>query len=231
MADKLATAKSRSDLWGVATGFLPQLGLRKVVFHDLTDPTAPEILSNARPGWTKAYSANVAAGHDPFARTCLSRVDPVLTCIEHVKDHAYLDRIAREHIAEGSAELGVRTGLSVTLQPDRTGAGVGWNLMTELCVAEFAELRQQREAEWRAWCQLTCAGLSMAFPRDVTPVLSPREYDCLSLIADGYRTADIIHKLGIAEGTVEKHIRNAREKLNAKTRDQAVAIAVRSRLI
>jgi DNA-binding CsgD family transcriptional regulator len=41
----------------------------------------------------------------------------------------------------------------------------------------------------------------------------------------------VAYRLGISETTVEMHLRNARNRLGAKTRDQAVAIAIRKRLI
>ena len=121
--------------------------------------------------------------------------------------------------------------MSVTINPHATGAGIGWNLMTGHSVAEFAQLRAQHEADWRAWCQLTFAGLTM--PNEDVDQRDPtsRECDCLAYVADGLRTADVAYRLGIAETTVEMHLRNARNRLGAKTRDQAVAIAIRKRLI
>lgn len=57
-------------------------------------------------------------------------------------------------------------------------------------------------------------------------VLSPRETEVISLLAKGMRTGQIGECLGIRCVTVDLHIRNARKKLNAATREQAVAIAV-----
>lgn len=231
MADRIISANGRDDLWNTALTFLPNLGLSKVVFLDLSRPTSPIIMSNAGKEWTDGYMANVKSGEDPFAKVCLSRIDPVLTGIAHLESHPYLDDEARDLVAQASEALDVRTGMSVTINPDVMGAGVGWNLVTTNSVAEFAELREHHEADWRAWCQLTFAGLSMMNLQTETSDLTTRERDCLAFIADGLRTADVAHRLGIAETTVEMHLRNARARLGAKTRDQAVAIAVNRRLI
>ena len=56
--------------------------------------------------------------------------------------------------------------------------------------------------------------------------LAPREKECMSWLALGVRPAQIAKKLGIGSKSVEKYIGSARLKLQAKTRDQAVANAV-----
>lgn len=56
--------------------------------------------------------------------------------------------------------------------------------------------------------------------------LSPRERDVLSLLANGYQTARIAEKLNISEAMVSKHFSKCRKKLNAATREQALALAM-----
>ena len=55
------------------------------------------------------------------------------------------------------------------------------------------------------------------------PSLSSREADCLSFVADGKTDIEIADLLCITTPTVAFHISNARRKLGAKTRAQAVA--------
>ena len=55
------------------------------------------------------------------------------------------------------------------------------------------------------------------------PVLTPRERDCLALVAEGLSDGDIGERLGIAQLTAHAHVENAKRKLGAKTRAQAVA--------
>lgn len=56
--------------------------------------------------------------------------------------------------------------------------------------------------------------------------LTHREIQCLEHLAVGERPQRIAAILGIAPITVEFHIRNARRKLGAKTREHAIAIVV-----
>jgi DNA-binding NarL/FixJ family response regulator len=62
-------------------------------------------------------------------------------------------------------------------------------------------------------------------------VLTSREIEVLSQIAEGNRNRDIGEKLFITEETVKVHIKNIMGKLGASDRTQAVAIAIRRGII
>jgi DNA-binding NarL/FixJ family response regulator len=57
--------------------------------------------------------------------------------------------------------------------------------------------------------------------------LTTRELEVLGLIRDGFRNKQIAGKLAIAETTVNFHIKNLVDKLQANDRTHAVAIALR----
>jgi DNA-binding CsgD family transcriptional regulator len=61
--------------------------------------------------------------------------------------------------------------------------------------------------------------------------LSSKEIETIKLLADGKRMPEIANDLGISRRTVEQRILAIREKLGAKTPEQAVAISVRSAII
>ena len=61
--------------------------------------------------------------------------------------------------------------------------------------------------------------------------LTTRELDVLRLIRDGSRNKQIADKLGIAETTVNFHIKNLVDKLGANDRTHAVTIAIRRGLL
>lgn len=65
-------------------------------------------------------------------------------------------------------------------------------------------------------------------------MLSPlpaRERETLMWLARGLQSAEIAHRMGIEPVTVSKHLQGARLRLGARTREQAVAIAVRDGLL
>jgi DNA-binding NarL/FixJ family response regulator len=63
------------------------------------------------------------------------------------------------------------------------------------------------------------------------PSVTQRERDVLRLLADGLSNEEIGQRLFISPETVRTHVRKAMEKLNADTRTQAVATALRQSLI
>jgi DNA-binding NarL/FixJ family response regulator len=61
--------------------------------------------------------------------------------------------------------------------------------------------------------------------------LTTREIEVLRQVADGNRNRDIADKLLISEETVKVHVKHIMDKLGAKDRTQAIAIAVRRGII
>jgi len=61
--------------------------------------------------------------------------------------------------------------------------------------------------------------------------VSRREIEVLQLVAAGLRNKEIANRLGVMEATVNSHVKNILEKLNAIDRTQAVTIALRRGII
>lgn len=57
------------------------------------------------------------------------------------------------------------------------------------------------------------------------PFLSPREREIISCLASGMRTDQIAHQLSVKPVTVHMHLKSARLKLGARTREQMMALA------
>jgi len=63
------------------------------------------------------------------------------------------------------------------------------------------------------------------------PSLSQRQREVLRLLADGLKNEEIGKRLFISPETVRTHVRKAMAKLEADTRTEAVATALRQSLI
>jgi DNA-binding NarL/FixJ family response regulator len=72
---------------------------------------------------------------------------------------------------------------------------------------------------------------SLATGRDGQEILTQREREILQLLADGMSNADVAQRLYISPETVKSHVRHILAKLEAETRTQAVAIALREAMI
>jgi len=67
--------------------------------------------------------------------------------------------------------------------------------------------------------------------KDQSEMLTAREREILQLLADGMSNADVATQLFISQETVKSHVRHILAKLEADTRTQAVAIALREAII
>jgi DNA-binding NarL/FixJ family response regulator len=63
------------------------------------------------------------------------------------------------------------------------------------------------------------------------PDVSAREIEVLQLVARGMRNKEIAHELGVAEATVNAHVKHILEKLHASDRTHAVTIALKRGII
>lgn len=135
---------------------------------------------------------------------------------------------------EESHDFGIKTGASVPVF-DWSGPRAHLALATPLSQTEFDKLfKKQRFIVSVIGGFLhehaSLFGFYDKKERKLEP-LTERERDVLSWYARGKKAPQIEELLGIANDTVETHLRNARRKLRAKTTTHAVAIAVGRRLI
>ena len=67
--------------------------------------------------------------------------------------------------------------------------------------------------------------------KEEPPVLSDREQQVLSFIAEGLINRDIATRVNLSENTVKYHLKNILQKLHLRNRTQAVAYAMQSGLL
>lgn len=87
--------------------------------------------------------------------------------------------------------------------------------------------RREADKAWQRGSALSlkeavayASGLSNRNSRESDPVLSPREMQVASLIAEGMTNVEIAGRLRIAERTVDAHVEHIRNKLGLRTRSQ-----------
>lgn len=68
-------------------------------------------------------------------------------------------------------------------------------------------------------------------PAELTGFLTPREIECLKLLAAGMDTAQMALRLGVSPATVRSHIQAVLTKLGARTRLEAATFAIRRGLL
>lgn len=101
--------------------------------------------------------------------------------------------------------------------------------LREKIVAEFSNNQGQR---FRAWLwplhspEMALCVLSVAIPKELS-LLTARENETLSHLAQGLPTREIAAKMDVSTSTIHTHLRRAREKLSLPTLEALTAFAAR----
>ncbi|MBN2390896.1 MAG: response regulator transcription factor [Anaerolineae bacterium] len=90
-------------------------------------------------------------------------------------------------------------------------------------VATLGELARQALNEARDIATL------VAPPTPAPHPFSPREYEVLTLVAQGLTNREIAYRLGISDRTVQFHVNSIFNKTGAQSRTEAVALALSRR--
>lgn len=118
-----------------------------------------------------------------------------------------------------SRALGIKDGIAVPCHEPYGRVGVisiGFERLDDLAPGEIKTITLAARMAHERMTALAGA------PPD-RPALTPRERDCLCHVADGLSDAQIADRLGISVTTAHAHVENAKRKLGARTRAQAVA--------
>jgi DNA-binding NarL/FixJ family response regulator len=108
------------------------------------------------------------------------------------------------------------------------GAGARGYLLKNMPPSELVEVIRQVHAGKK---RLPAEVMSQLAEHMSDEALTPREIEVLRQIAGGNRNRDIGDRLFISEETVKVHIKHLMDKLGARDRSQAIAIAVRRGII
>lgn len=165
------------------------------------------------PGWQEEYARLGLDEGNPVIFAPARRVSPFRWSAPGFSD---LDGWRGLKLAH---ELGVQDGLAVPCHEPHGRVGVvsmGFERF-ELSPREMQVIALAAVMTHERMAQLA------AVPAPLAPSLSQRERDCLAYVADGLSDGEIAWKLGIAPTTVHSHVENAKRKLGARTRAQAVA--------
>lgn len=215
---------SEQVVWAFCTDHFAKNGFDKVIYLRETSGSV-HLKASLAPTWCETYLAQDHARIDPFLSFCCATYSPIDTGIDHIHRHELLSPVQRKLISD-AADYGIRSGFSAITQIHGRQGASGWNLGSSLDAREVMALRRDREDKLRIAAFLAHVALLRAQKTPPVKRLSRREHDCLSLSAQGYRTKEIARACAISPVTVDLYLRNARVKLGAATREQAVAIAL-----
>lgn len=219
-----------TDLSSALARHLARCGVTHFAVARLPPPgqeaMAPLVLIDHWPvGWMRHYDDRRYAHHDPVLTRMVARSDPFAWADLPI-DRRTMPTAHR--IMVEAAEAGLVEGFTVPIF-DQSGM--------QGCVTMAGPELDPRCDVRRAVHMLALFGfgaaerLHGAAARAEAEPLTEREREVLRWLAAGHSQAAVADVLGIAERTVENHLRNARLKLNARNATHAVVSAIQRREI
>lgn len=165
---------------------------------------------------------------DKFPDYCKNNFRPLVWQCEPTR----LEDIGERRFFGLAADFGVTGGITIPIHPlDKSTYG-NLTLFFNRNPGQFLEKLNAASSDIHvASLYLHTRLEDIVSEKTDAPVLSPREQDCLLLLAHGCQTAQIADRLALSDATVNEYIRNARKKLKARTRSEAVARAVQAGLV
>ncbi len=224
----LERADTVDDAWAVARDFLQQRGAQTVHSWFGTDPAAVRFLTTCPEWWPEQYLAEAYWRVDHVAHHCVTRPIPLVWGLDIDADNPAVAEGSRRLMEDGYSAYGLRNGLSVPV--GHCDAPLGGTVT--LGFPEDGDGLVRLLAHTGGVMRLAAAAghyRLQALMREETldaVRLTAREREVLLWLAKGMRVAEIADRLKLAEVTVNLHVANAKKKLGAATREQAVAKAV-----
>lgn len=229
-----------------ASGELPQLfalflnAVREQniahAFYNLApdQPPGDTVILSSLPGaWPRDGKADALARGDewfnPFLSYCCATFEPTQVGIEFLPDHDYVGAGSKAFIRR-AAEFGVLTGLAMPCRLVGTGRHGGFVLCSD-----YDRYRFEREIMPKAGMLHTFCLIAHRRIEDITASnkvqlerkpLSARERQALALVARGMRAKEIAHTLSVSEASIRLYLKNARQKLGARTKEEAIVRAM-----
>ncbi|WP_305987651.1 LuxR family transcriptional regulator [Roseibium sp. MMSF_3544] len=232
-ADQVLSASSPQSAWNKTVSFFESFGFKGAIYGQRQRDVVPTVndiwFSDRLADWKAAYFEQKDYERDPLFIYAPNLPSQFMTGIHFLPDHAYLNA---EDIAviRRAQEFGLTSGIALRMSRDEDPVVKGWHLVSSFSRPDIEAINTQFGALLHICAAIAhhkigrLENLSQAS-------LTTREQECLLLLAKGYRTAMIADHLSIKAVTVDLHLRNARTKLGARTREQALANAIATGLI
>ena len=183
-------------------------------------------------GWPdellKLWWSRHAALKMPFYIRCRFEQLPFLVSLDH--RHHHLDRASREQtqITELIHRMGVTTLLVVPLHLSKGQVAIivwAGNRKVDELTGVLAGIEGDLLAIGHRFMRIASHSLNSDDEgANERSRLTPREWDCVRTLAQGYREAEIANLIGIKKATVRFHLDNVVDKFGCKTRAQAAAL-------
>ena len=233
--DALLCPPDQTGRWQAAQNLAQQMGIKSILVAkaDGTLKDISWISTNMPDSWMEEYLCEGYVEVDPLVEDLAARSGSmVLNCGTLQRSDGAPDKAWAYNHGLKAAGFGT---LHCTRFGQPRGAGKYVTLGYE---DSFRTARSSSGLEMQLFSALLASTIDQDTPPTekryggtAPPLLTTRQREVLSLLAEGMMTARIAEKLGLSEAAVSLHFANARKALGANTREHALALAMKQGLI
>ncbi len=227
--DRLCAAPTLEGAWMETVAYMRSIGIESVHYVYAPSAARPSTawprLTTWSDSWLRHYDESGFGRIDSSVAHCRSSIEPILSGPDFAKRRA---GILHQQWLDDTRGMGINSEIVFPLRSLPGSRFGGLSAGTRFTRAEARRWVAEMMPDLRIAAQ--CADtrlLELARQREAISVgLSPREREVLLWLAAGLRNDRIAERMGIRNPTVELHLANARKKLQAATREQALARAI-----
>ena len=219
------------EAWRTTVRFLRSFGMETVHAWFVGETDAGEdlnVITTCPDWWHQLYLEKKCDEFDVILNHCKTKYTPILHSVDAFEKDRRIDPRMIEMMRVTDEGFGLRSGIAIPVHTASKRLSGGINIGGPHKEHEFKKLADDTGLLLHIGV-LSAHTKLQALLREQTASaarLSPRERECLLWLAAGLRTDQIAARLKLQNVTVNLHISNARKKLNASTRAQAVAKAM-----
>jgi DNA-binding CsgD family transcriptional regulator len=234
-AETLRDIQSSDEYWNICHQALEYYGVKSLCYGTIPFKKEAKAVGITQSGffksthsreWLDAVSVelNGSLENDLSVEAIVERSETTLWHDDTQWKDATPGQIAQSDLED---DLGMRVGISFAISDptnDICSSGIGLST-PDISEREFERYWREHNSQLTQISCLLEHGLRKQHG-NILVGLSGREKDCLSYLAIGFRPEEIAFRLRISPKTLETYIFNAKRKLKARTRDNAVAKAL-----
>lgn len=228
--EQITDAKSVEEVWKLHTEKMEEFGFDRLIYGFTRYKTATSfgdmqdvlLLTNHDPKYIEGFINGGLYFHAPMVKWATENVG---ACSWSWMDqnHAKFSK-SELKVVEFNRKHGVNAGYSISFpnHSARSKGGIALTAHRDCPQSEVDQIWLEQGREIMVMNQVAHLMLT-SLPRTRGPrALTARQREALQWVGDGKTTQDIALLMGLTPATVEKHLRRAREALDAETTAQAV---------
>ncbi|MEM6438585.1 MAG: LuxR C-terminal-related transcriptional regulator [Pseudomonadota bacterium] len=228
----IAAAEGPDALAQAVASAARESGVRYVSWRDMSRVGQVRGVTTCPAEWVARYVATGLGRHDPAFDPRVHRASAHGFLLDQGSPVAPSTRGGFEMFEEVRG-LGVTASYAVPLGPRAPGRRPLANFLSDVPRRELDDWRREAGPKLDLLALLLDAGMARVGAPERSDeaeaeagALSARQREALTWLARGLRTARIAEAMDVSERMVEVHVAEARRRLSAATREQAVAAAI-----